>query len=565
MSERDADAWWKSAVVYQIYPRSFADSNGDDMGDLGGIIGRLDYVKTLGVDVIWLSPVYRSPQADNGYDISDYRAIEPMFGTLAEFDVLLTKVHELGMKLVMDLVVNHTSDEHAWFSESRSTRDNPKRDWYFWRDARDGAEPNNWESIFSGSAWQWDPTTEQYYLHLFERRQPDLNWTNPQVRSAVHDLMSWWLDRGVDGFRMDVINFISKADGLPDAPAIPGKTFVNAIGLFADGPHVHEYLAEMTREVFEGRDGDFITVGEMPAVTTDQARLYTDPARRELNMVFQFEHMSVDQGPSGKFDYVGLDLVALKKSLHRWQIELADVGWNSLYWNNHDQPRVVSRFGDDHPDYWAASAKALATVLHGMRGTPFVYQGEELGMTNYPFRDPRDYQDIESVNYYHHVLDLGGDPAAALAGLAKMSRDNARTPMQWDAGPYAGFSEAGSWMAVNPNYTWLNAASQIAAPDSVFAHYRALIRLRHQLPILVSGDFTPLMAEDPQIWAYTRTSPTDGLVVLANCGREARTIDIGPEWLGATLLLGNLQDAAATITSTSLDLAPWDARMYFTD
>ena len=267
------------------------------MGDLGGIIGRLDYVKTLGVDVIWLSPVYRSPQADNGYDISDYRAIEPMFGTLAEFDVLLTKVHELGMKLVMDLVVNHTSDEHAWFSESRSTRDNPKRDWYFWRDARDGAEPNNWESIFSGSAWQWDPTTEQYYLHLFERRQPDLNWTNPQVRSAVHDLMSWWLDRGVDGFRMDVINFISKADGLPDAPAIPGKTFVNAIGLFADGPHVHEYLAEMTREVFEGRDGDFITVGEMPAVTTDQARLYTDPARRELNMVFQFEHMSVDQVP----------------------------------------------------------------------------------------------------------------------------------------------------------------------------------------------------------------------------------------------------------------------------
>ena len=565
MSERDADAWWKSAVVYQIYPRSFADSNGDGMGDLGGIIGRLDYVKTLGVDVIWLSPVYRSPQADNGYDISDYRAIEPMFGTLAEFDVLLTKVHELGMKLVMDLVVNHTSDEHAWFSESRSTRDNPKRDWYFWRDARDGAEPNNWESIFSGSAWQWDPTTEQYYLHLFERRQPDLNWTNPQVRSAVHDLMSWWLDRGVDGFRMDVINFISKADGLPDAPAIPGKTFVNAIGLFADGPHVHEYLAEMTREVFEGRDGDFITVGEMPAVTTDQARLYTDPARRELNMVFQFEHMSVDQGPSGKFDYVGLDLVALKKSLHRWQIELADVGWNSLYWNNHDQPRVVSRFGDDHPDYWAASAKALATVLHGMRGTPFVYQGEELGMTNYPFRDPRDYQDIESVNYYHHVLDLGGDPAAALAGLAKMSRDNARTPMQWDAGPYAGFSEAGSWMAVNPNYTWLNAASQIAAPDSVFAHYRALIRLRHQLPILVSGDFTPLMAEDPQIWAYTRTSPTDGLVVLANCGRESRTIDIGPEWLGARLLLGNLQDAAVTITSTSLDLGPWDARMYFAD
>jgi oligo-1,6-glucosidase len=561
MSDRGAQ-WWKSAVVYQIYPRSFADSNGDGIGDLAGIIGRLDYVKLLGVDVIWLSPVYRSPQADNGYDISDYRDIEPMFGTLDEFDALLARVHELGMKLVMDLVVNHTSDAHAWFVESRATPDNPKRDWYFWRGARDGAEPNNWESIFSGSAWQWDQSTEQYYLHLFERRQPDLNWTNPHLRAAVYDMMRWWLDRGVDGFRMDVINFISKADGLPDAPAIPGKKFVNAIGLFADGPHVHDYLAEMTRVVFGGRAGEFMTVGEMPAVTTDDARLYTDAARGELNMVFQFEHMSVDQGPAGKFDYVGLDLVALKKSLHRWQLALADVGWNSLYWNNHDQPRVVSRFGDDDPEYWAASAKALATVLHGMRGTPFVYQGEELGMTNYPFRDPADYKDIESLNYYDDVLRRGGDAAAALIGLGKMSRDNARTPMQWDAGPQAGFSVAGSWMPVNPNHTWLNAASQIEATDSVFAHYRALIRLRHQLPILADGDFTPVMGDDPQIWAYTRTSPTDRLLVLANCGRDARPVDIGREWIGARLLLGNLPNTAATIASTPLELAPWDARIY---
>jgi oligo-1,6-glucosidase len=503
--------------------------------------------------VIWLSPIYRSPQADNGYDISDYRDIDPLFGTLAEFDALLAKAHELGMKLVMDLVVNHTSDEHPWFAESRSSRDNPKRDWYIWRDARDGAEPNNWGSLFGGSAWEWERATGQYYLHLFDRKQPDLNWENAQVRAAVHDIMRWWLDRGVDGFRMDVINFISKAEGLPDAPALDG---------FADGPHVHDYLAEMTREVFSGRDGEFITIGEMPGVTPEQARLYTDPARRELNMVFQFEHVSVDHGPAGKFDYRGLDLVVLKASLHRWQEALAEVGWNSLYWNNHDQPRVVSRFGDDDPQYWAASAKALATVLHGMRGTPFVYQGEELGMTNYPFRIPQDHKDIEAVNYFNSVLEQGGDEDVALAGLAKISRDNARTPMQWDGGPNAGFTSADPWLAVNPNYTWLNAAAQIDAAGSVFAHYQALIRLRHELPVLADGDFTPLMPQDPQIWAYTRTAADRKLLVIANCGREPRTVDIGREWTEAELLLGNLPDTPASSTSANLDLAGWDARIY---
>jgi oligo-1,6-glucosidase len=559
---RRDNAWWKSAVVYQIYPRSFADSNGDGFGDLGGITGRLGYVRALGVDVIWLSPIYRSPQADNGYDISDYRDIDPLFGTLAEFDALLAKVHALGMKLVMDLVVNHTSDEHPWFVESRSSRDNPKRDWYLWRDARDGAEPNNWASLFGGSAWEWEQGTDQYYLHLFDRKQPDLNWENPQVRKAVQDIMVWWLDRGVDGFRMDVINFISKTDGLPDARATPGQRFVIAFDGFADGPRVHDYLAEMTREVFSGRDGDFITVGEMPGVTPEQARLYTDPARCELNMVFQFEHVFVDQSPMDKFDYLGLDLLLLKKSLHRWQAALAEIGWNSLYWNNHDQPRVVSRFGDDDPEYWAASAKALATVLHGMRGTPFVYQGEELGMTNYPFRIPQDHKDVEAVNYYKNVLELGGDERAALAGLAKISRDNARTPMQWDAGPNAGFTTSDPWLPVNPNYTWLNAAAQIDTTDSVFAHYQALIRLRHELPILLDGDFTPLMAKDPQIWAYTRTTLNGKLLVIANCGRDPRTVEIGPEWIAADLLLGNLPDTPATSTSTSLDLAGWDARIY---
>ncbi|WP_123024208.1 alpha-glucosidase [Mycolicibacterium stellerae] len=557
--------WWKSAVVYQIYPRSFADSNGDGFGDLGGIVGRLDYLRALGVDVIWLSPIYRSPQADNGYDISDYRDIDPLFGTLAEFDALLAKVHDLGMKVVMDLVVNHTSDEHPWFVESRSSRGTAKRDWYIWRDARDGAEPNNWGSLFGGSAWEWEQTTGQYYLHLFDRKQPDLNWENPQVRKAVHDLMVWWLDRGVDGFRMDVINFISKAEGLPDAAAIPGQRFAHAMEKFVDGPRVHDYLAEMTSEVFAGRDGEFITIGEMPGVTTEQARLYTDPARGELNMVFQFEHVSVDQGPGGKFDYRGLDLVVLKRSLHRWQAALAETGWNSLYWNNHDQPRVVSRFGDDDPAYWAASAKALATVLHGMRGTPFVYQGEELGMTNYPFRLPQDHKDLEAVNHYTNVLETGGDESAALAGLAKISRDNARTPMQWDAGPSAGFTTGDPWLAVNPNYTWLNAAVQIDATESVFAHYQALIRLRHESPILVDGDFTPLMAEDPQIWAYTRATANGRLLVIANCGRDPRTVEIGREWIGADLLLANLSETPATSTSSSVELAGWDARIYSLD
>jgi oligo-1,6-glucosidase len=561
MTPQDA-AWWKSAVVYQIYPRSFADSNGDGFGDLGGIVERLSYLQALGVDVIWLSPIYPSPQADNGYDVSNYRDVDPLFGTLAEFDVLVAKIHECGMKLVMDLVVNHTSDEHPWFVESRSSRHNPKRDWYIWRDSRAAAEPNNWGSFFSGSAWTWDQTTGQYYLHLFDRKQPDLNWESPDVRKAMQDIMIWWLDRGVDGFRMDVVNFISKTPGLPDAPTISGRRFVIAVDEFVDGPHVHEYLAEMTCEVFASRDGEFITVGEMPGVTPDQARLYTDPARGELNMVFQFEHVSVDQSPTNKFEYLGLDLVVLKKAFNRWQAALAETGWNSLYWENHDQPRVVSRFGDDSPDYWAASAKALATILHGMRGTPFVYQGEELGMTNYPFQDAQDHHDLEAVNYYASVLELGGDPIAARAGLATMSRDNARTPMQWSPGRNAGFTSGDPWMPVNPNHTWLNAESQFAAADSVFAHHQALIRLRHELPILVHGDVIPLMEDDAEIWAYARGTPDGAILVIANCGRAPRTVDIRAEWIGACLLLGNLPGTPSVLTSTLLQLAGWDARIY---
>ena len=458
--------------------------------------------------MIWLSPVYRSPQADNGYDISDYRDIDPLFGTLADFDALLARVHELGMKLVMDLVVNHTSDEHPWFVESRSSRDNPKRDWYIWRDARDGAEPNNWGSIFGGSAWQWDPSTEQYYLHLFDRKQPDLNWKNPQVRNAVHDIMSWWLDRGVDGFRMDVINFISKADGLPDAPAIPGQTLRQ---------RHRRVRRRTTRARLPRRDDPRRLRGPRRRLHHRRRDARRDngsgaalhrSGSRELNMVFQFEHMSVDQGPADKFDYVGLDLVALKTSLHRWQLALADVGWNSLYWNNHDQPRVVSRFGDDDPDYWAASAKALATVLHGMRGTPFVYQGEELGMTNYPFRIPQDYKDLESVNYFDHVVRTGRrrrvrrwpvwPRSAATTPARPCSGTRGRTP---DSPPPTRGCRSipttpGS--TPQPRSTQRIRFSRTIGRSSAFAT---------SSPVLVDGDFTPLMADDPQIWAYTRTTP----------------------------------------------------------
>jgi oligo-1,6-glucosidase len=553
--------WWRSAVVYQVYPRSFADSDGDGVGDLGGLIAHLDHIRDLGADVIWLSPVYRSPQADMGYDISDYQDIDPLFGTLEQFDALLAGVHERGMRLLMDLVVNHTSDEHPWFVESRSSRDSAKRDWYIWRDARDGAEPNNWGSFFSGSAWQLDEGTGQYYLHLFDRKQPDLNWANPDVRHAVHAMMRWWLDRGVDGFRMDVVNFLSKVDGLPDAPPVAGERYVSALEMFADGPHIHEYLAEMHREVFAGRDGAYLTVGEMPGVTVDEAVLYTDPDRGEVDMVFQFEHVGVDHGAT-KWDVLPLDRVALKQSLHRWQLGLAERGWNSLYWDNHDQPRAVSRFGDDDPAYWAASAKALGTILHGMRGTPYVYQGEELGMTNFPFTSPDQFRDVEAVNHWAEVVASGEDQPAALEAVRAVSRDNARTPMQWDATPSAGFTTGTPWLAVNPNRSWLNVAAQTDDPASVLAHYRALIRLRHELPVFAEGDFAGLLENDPDLWAYVRVADRQRLLVIANCGRTPREVEVGDGWTGARLLLSNLPGTAETLQDDRLRLAAWDARIY---
>ncbi len=559
--------WWKESVVYQIWPRSFADGDGDGIGDLAGINSRLDYLAALGVDVLWLSPIYPSPQDDAGYDISDYRDIDPTFGSLEQFDALLTAVHERGMKLVMDLVVNHTSDEHPWFVESRSSTDNPKRDWYWWRPPRDGmsagdpgAEPNNWGSIFSGSAWELDDNTDEYYLHLFSRKQPDLNWENPEVRRAVYSMMRWWLDRGIDGFRMDVINFISKDTALPDGRVRDGGLYGDGMPHFVDGPRIHEFLQEMHREVFAGREG-LVTVGEMPGVTVEEAKLYTDPARREVDMVFQFEHVQVDHGET-RWDVRPLRLRDLKAVLGRWQAGLADVGWNSLYWNNHDQPRVVSRFGDDG-EHRVRSAKMLATVLHLHRGTPYVYQGEELGMTNAPFDSIGDFRDIQSLNHYAEAVGTGSDPETVLNALRVSGRDNARTPMQWDDTKNAGFTTGTPWISVNPNHEEINAQAAFADDDSVFHHYRRLIELRRTEPAVAHGDFHMLLADHDQVYAFTRRHGTTELLLLANFSGEPVTIEVpdADRWQAAELVLANYPiDTAENLRE--LTLRPFEACVY---
>ncbi|WP_448061492.1 glycoside hydrolase family 13 protein [Cellulomonas hominis] len=588
MSWTTQDApWWTSAVVYQIYPRSFADSDGDGIGDLRGIASHLDHLAELGVDVLWLSPVYPSPQDDNGYDISDYQDIEPAFGTLADFDALLAAVHERGMKLLMDLVVNHTSDEHPWFVEARASVDSPKRDWYWWRPPRaglapgaPGAEPTNWESFFSGSAWQLDEASGEYYLHLFSRKQPDLNWENPQVRAAVHAMMRWWLDRGVDGFRMDVINLVSKA-ALLDGPVTHGA-WGDGSAFYTCGPRIHEFLAEMHREVFAGRSDRLLTVGEMPGVTIEQAVAFTDPARGEVDMVFQFEHVGLDHGPGGKFDPRPLRLTELKATFGRWQAGLAETGWNSLYWDNHDQPRIVSRFGDDGR-YRRESATMLATVLHLHRGTPYVYQGEELGMTNAHFERFEQYRDIESLGYVAQARELGlADDEHLLAGLAAMSRDNARTPVQWDDSPQAGFTTGTPWLEVNPNHLTVNAAAERADPDSVFHHYRRLIELRHTEPVVALGDFTMLLPHDEHVYAFTRHLDGVTLLVLGNFTPQDREVDVaelgvdstagpsgavpGEVWAAPPLLLGNYPAADGAVPGPSVlvpsVLRPWEARVY---
>ena len=547
--------WWKESVVYQIYPRSFCDSNGDGIGDLNGITGKLDYLKELGIDVIWLSPVYKSPNDDNGYDISDYQAIMDEFGTMEDFDRMLATAHEKGIKIMMDLVVNHTSDEHKWFIESRKSTDNPYRDYYIWRPAKeDGSLPNNWGSCFSGPAWEYDKTTDMYFLHLFSKKQPDLNWDNPAVRQDVFDMMNWWLKKGVDGFRMDVISLISKEPGLPDKePGINGYATFN---VSANGPHVHEYLQEMRQKALN--NADTITVGECSGVTLEEAKKYARSDEKELNMVFQFEHMDVDSDEkAGKWTTRKMDLRNLKKILTRWQKGLQDIAWNSLYWENHDQPRSVSRFGNDSDEYREISAKMLATCIHMMQGTPYVYQGEELGMTNCPFNTLDNFRDLESINAFHELTEQGKmTEEDMMAAIGYKGRDNARTPMQWDDSAYAGFSTATPWIMVNPNYTKINAKDQINREDSVFKYYQKLIKLRHESELIVYGTYDLILDDDKDIYAYIRTLGDEKLIVYCNFSENTREVELPEEFTNGKVLISNYSDAKV---NHKITLRPYEA------
>ncbi|WP_305082319.1 glycoside hydrolase family 13 protein [Oscillatoria sp. FACHB-1407] len=556
--------WWKESVVYQIYPRSFYDSNGDGIGDLRGIIQKLDYLTDLGVDVIWLCPVYRSPNDDNGYDISDYQDIMPEFGTLADWEELLAQMHQRGIKLIMDLVVNHTSDEHPWFVESRKSKDNPYRDYYIWRSRKDGREPNNWASLFGGSAWQYDEATDEYYLHLFTKKQVDLNWENPKLRADIYAMMRWWLDKGIDGFRMDVINMISKAPDLPDAPTVTGDRYQYGGQYFINGPRLREFLAEMKREVLSKYD--IVTVGEMPMVTTEHGIAITHAETGHLNMVFQFEHMNIDEDPSAALSRRSIwpwQLRDLKRIMTQWQNDLADKGWNSQYLSNHDMPRAVSRFGDDG-QYRVESAKLLATFLHMLQGTPYIYQGEEIGMTNVKFPSIEDYRDVETRNFYREFVEENhGNPEAVMQIIHAKSRDNARTPLQWNASEQAGFTSGTPWIQVNPNYTTINVERDRADSNSIFAYYQELIRLRKTNPVIIYGKYHLILDDDPAIYAFTRTLDRDRLLVILNF-TKTNPVFVLPDHLSTTdpvLLIANYP-VDATKELQKITLQPFEARVY---
>ena len=497
--------WWQEAVIYQVYPRSFCDSDADGIGDLKGVISKLDYIKDLGVDAIWMSPVFKSPQDDNGYDISDYQDIDPMFGSLEDMKELLRQANARGIRIIMDMVLNHTSDEHPWFVEARKGRDNPMHDWYVWRDGVPGTPPNDLHSCFGGSAWEWDEPCGQYYLLQYSVKQPDLNWDNPRVRRALYDMMNWWVEQGAGGFRLDVIDSIAKE---PD------------IKVTAEGRNLHPYVREMSAAVLQGKD--LVTVGEAWSANPERAKLWSNPDGSELSMVFQFEHMVIDQAPGApKWDPVPWKVSDLKKILTKWQQELKGKGWNSLFWENHDLPRIVSRWGDDG-EYRVESAKMLATVLFGMQGTPYVFQGQELGMTNVRY-ELEDYKDIEIRNMAAQRLAEGYPLESVMASIYAKGRDNARTPMHWNDGENAGFTTGTPWIRVAPNYTEINAADQMQRPDSVRSYYKKLIALRKADPVFVDGDFQPVLLEREDLFAYRRTNGDKTLTVIANfTGEEIR-------------------------------------------
>jgi len=556
-------AWWKESVVYQIYPRSFYDSNGDGIGDLRGIIQKLDYLKELGIDVIWLCPVYKSPNDDNGYDVSDYQDIMDEFGTLGDWDELLAEMHKRGIKLVMDLVVNHTSDEHLWFQESRKSKDNPYRDFYIWRSGKDGGEPNNWRSFFSGSAWQYDEQTGEYYLHLFTKKQPDLNWENPKVREEVFKMMNWWLDKGIDGFRMDVINMISKVPGLPDAPVMNQDRYQFGGQYFMNGPRLMEFLTEMKQKVLSRYD--ILTVGETPFVTTQDAIKIVNEETGALKMLFQFEHVDLDAetGADSAGTIKKMKLLDLKDVMTRWQKDLENRAWNSIFLSNHDQPRSVSRLGDD-TQFRVESAKLLATFVHMLQGTPYVYQGDEIGMTNVAFESIEEYRDVATRNMYKEAVEEKGvDPQVALKVVHAKSRDNARTPMQWDSSKNAGFTNGTPWIKVNPNYKEINVAEAMADPNSVFHYYKKLIQLRKENPVIVYGTYDLLLASHEEIYVFTRTLDKDRLLVILNFSRNAPVFHL-PEnivFASAEPLISNYAaDPAENIHQ--ITLRPYEARVY---
>lgn len=546
--------WWKESVVYQIYPKSFKDSNGDGVGDIRGIIQKLDYLKELGVNVLWISPMLESPQDDNGYDISDYRRIYKEYGNMEDYEELLSEAHKRDIRILMDLVVNHTSDEHNWFVESRKSKDNPYRDYYIWKDPVNGKEPNNWGGAFGGSAWEYDPQTQMYYLHLFSKKQPDLNWENEKVRQEVYDMMTFWCEKGIDGFRMDVISMISKDQTFPDGEM--NNSLYGDFGPYCvHGPRVHEFLQEMNREVLSRYD--IMTVGETSGVTIEEAQKYAGEAGKELNMVFQFEHVDNGSGDYGKWTTEKYDFKEFKRIMIKWQEELQGKAWNSLFLGNHDQPRSVSRFGNDNPAYRETSAKMLATCLHMMQGTPYVYQGEELGMTNVYFDKLEDYRDIESINFFTELTEAGlMTPEYMMKCLMLRSRDNARTPMQWDDSAQAGFTDGESWIKVNPNYKEINAAQQLEDPNSIFHYYQKLIRLRKEKDIIVYGEFEPIYRDDEHIFAYIRRQKQEKLLTVCNFSDKNAGMEIPEEFKGAECLITNLD---RTVFEGRIVLKPYEA------
>lgn len=539
MSKNNNEKWWKKAVVYQIYPKSFQDSNGDGFGDLQGIIKRLDYLETLGINAIWLSPVFKSPQADNGYDISDYRDIDPTFGSLDDMEELINEAKKHNIRIMMDLVLNHSSNEHRWFKEAKKSKDNPYHDYYIWRDGEEGVPPSDMKAVFGGSAWEYVPEIGQYYFHQFLPEQPDLNWENPKVRRAIYDMILWWMDKGVGGFRLDVIDQIAKE---------PDKRIT------INGPRLQEYFKELSKETFQ--KGDLITVGEAWGADTERAKLYSNPDGSEFSMVFQFEHIGLDQKEGGeKWDLAPLPFKKLKKIMAHWQNELYNCGWNSLFWDNHDLPRIVSRWGNDR-EYRVESAKMLAILLHGMQGTPYIYQGEELGMTNVQY-DIEDYKDCEIINMYHERLEKGYSKDEIMKSIYAKGRDNARTPMQWDDSANAGFTTGTPWIKVNDNYDKINAKSQVDDPDSIFSCYKKLVQLRKDYPVFVDGKFTLLLEDDENIFAYSRKNEEKTMLVVCNFFDKEIPMPLAKECEGMEVLIANYKD-----TSDMSVLRPYEARMY---